>query len=226
MALDSVLMIGGLALEAALVAVLLYRRTWGRMPAFCVYAAWLLLSDAALVFSILILHRSVLKILVMDSVVDAGLRGMLFTELWWKLLRRYRRDIRPFAIFVVGVALVLAGLLLWPLAGTALTIYFLGLSRFAEHLSQDVSLVTAACAVVLVITAKALDIRWTGLEYRAAVGFGLFSMVSFATAVVTGRTVLPVELAHRFDQGVSVCFAGLMVYWIVGFWNGRQHGRA
>jgi hypothetical protein len=216
MKLDSALLTAGIAIEAAVLGLALYRQIWRKLPLFLVYCIWAILSDAV-AFAISFSQSGYsLNFYFAETAVDSVLQFIVFIELAWSVLRPLRSRLSRNGIWVIAAMILAASGVIWPFANIS------GLSSpsRAWHLmiqmQQTVSSLRILCFLVLAGCSQLLALGWRDRELQVATGFGFYSLVSIAVAILNAH----MTTARQFSilsPVVSISFLISMVYWVFSF---------
>jgi len=93
MSLDNALWLVGVATEAAVVGLLVYRRVWRTLPIFFAYCAWDLLGAAVAYPIIRFFPASYFAVYLAQIVVESALELGILVELTWSVLRPFRASL-------------------------------------------------------------------------------------------------------------------------------------
>jgi hypothetical protein len=106
--------------------------------------------------------------------------------------------------------------LIVPLAAWTVPQYFPILYKFYVHLQQAFAVLRVAFVLALVWWSSLLGMRWSDRELRIATGFGFYSIVALAVAILhTHQAVGP--LYHWLDEVAAVSYLAALAYWILAF---------
>lgn len=214
--LDNLLVIGGMVLEAALVALLWHKRVYRPLPFFSLYLAWGLVSDSIM----LILQRRYashyIDIFLGEMSIDTVLQYLVLVELSWSVLQPYRASL-PRRVLVI-IPLVLAGLgaITWPLANLRGFEGFPAQWHFLAHLQASIAVLRVLFFLVIAGGSHLLALGWRDRELQVATGLGFFSMVSLAASIVHSYQKLG-HGYHVVDIAVSASYALSLFYWLGSF---------
>ena len=207
-------------LEAILLAVLSYRKTYRALPFFFNYIVWTLLSDIA-VFA---LDRSqpslMLPIYVTQTVVEAGFEFLVLIELAWSALQSVWIYLPRHPRIQLGFLIACLGIAFWPMAGKTMPANIAHDALFAVHFIQTAAMLRIACFILLAAFSKYLILSWKDREFRVAAGLAFYSMISLFIAVLE-RRLLSESQYQFFDHIVVLSYILTLTYWIISF--SRQH---
>jgi hypothetical protein len=202
--------------EAAVLGLMLYRQIWCKLPLFLVYCIWAILSDAV-AFAISLSQAGYgLNFYFAETVVDSVLQFIVFIELAWSVLRPLRSRLSRNGIWWIAAMILAASGMIWPFAD----ISELSSPSRAWHLmiqmQQTVSILRILCFLVLAGCSQLLALGWRDRELQVATGFGFYSLVSIAVAVLTTRTTTALQFSMLYPV-VAVSFLIAMIYWVFSF---------
>lgn len=214
---DTALFLAGLASEAAIVILLLFKRVYRTLPLFFLYIAWSLLSDAV---ERALLHQfpsADMRIYLAGTLIDSLLQFGVLVELSMSVLRPVRAALPRAAIIVVCIIVALICAAIWPFAKTP------GLDQIsiAGRLIVHSQLTFAALRILFFLAlagfSQLLSIGWRDRELQIATGLGFFSIVSLSVALLHTNQAPGVAQYHILEQLVSASYLCSIGYWIVSF---------
>jgi hypothetical protein len=218
--LEHVLWKAGVAAEAALLAILLYRRTYKAFPVFCLYIAWCLVSDLADYY---VNGHFRLATITATAAVDLAITSLFQVGV---LLEVSRSVLRPMAKFLPRWTLPAIGLLIvaivaavWPLAKIPGSQAFNPASRLLIHFQQSFSILIILFFLVLAGCSQLLSIGWKDRELQIATGLGVYSMTSLAVALMHTHqsAVSQYRQYHLLDNLQSGVYFCSLSYWVFSF---------
>jgi hypothetical protein len=207
----------GIVSEAALFGVLIYRRVWRKLPVFFAYCTWALLGDA---FAYGLREWSSggygMTFYVTITALDLALQLSVLVELSWSVLHPLRPYLSRKALFVVTGVILLTGAAIWPSAN----IPGLAVPSQAWHsliqLQQTASILRILLFIVLAGCSHFLSLGWRDRELQVATGFGFYSLVSLAVAILNTRQATAAQFNHLY-WGVAASFICSLIYWAISF---------
>jgi hypothetical protein len=214
--LDNILWFAGIAAEAAVVWLLLYKRVWRTLPVFCVYCAWALLSDGGNYAVQRFFNDSYTTTYLAEAIADSALQFAVLIELAWSVLRPMRTSLPRSALLAIAVLIAAAAAAIWPFAGIQ------GLSSFSTewrnlvHVQQTASILRILFFLVLAGCSQLLSIGWRDRELQVATGLGFYSIVSVAVAILHSRQGMG-QAYRNLNRFVAVSYLCSLVYWVVSF---------
>ena len=216
MSSDQALLIAGVVTEAAVLGLMLYRQIWRKLPLFLVYCIWALLSDGV-AFTISFFPTGYgFRFYFAETVIDFVLQFIVLTELAWSVLRPLRSRLSRRALWLIAAAILVVSGAIWPFADIS------GLSSPSKlwhvmiQLQQTVSILRILFFLVIAGCSQLLALGWRDRELQVATGFGFYSLVSIAVAVVNSRLANTSQY-EKLYQVVSVSFLLSMFYWVFSF---------
>jgi hypothetical protein len=216
MKLESVLLTAGLGTEAAVIGLVLYRQIWRKLPLFLVYCIWAILSDSVAYAISFSPSGYGLNFYFTETVIDSVLQFIVFIELAWSVLRPLRSRLSRNGIWVIAAMILAASGLIWPFAD----ISGLASPSRAWHLmiqmQQTVSILRILFFLVLAGFSQLLALGWRDRELQVATGFGFYSLVSIAVAILNAH----MTTARQFSilsPVVSISFLISLTYWVFSF---------
>lgn len=216
MAIDTAIWLAGIAGEAVLVGLLIWKREYRSLPFFFAYVLWALIVDCGM----LILHAASSKLYVPFYVVEVPLDSLLqygiLVELSWSVLRPFRASLPRWIVPGISVTVAVLAACAWPFANIK---GFVGLPAnwpFLLHLEQVFAILRILFFLVLAAGSHALSIGWRDRELQVATGLGIFSLVSLAGAIVHTHQVYGAnfKLVYRF---IAISYLCSLLYWLYSF---------
>ena len=214
---NSILSVAGIAGEIAVIGVLLYRRTWLSLPFFFAYSAWSLISDAGNTLVLHFFQSAYLNTYVVGKIVDSGLQFCVLVELAWSVFRPFRSSLPKQTIWVLGVLIFGAGLLIWPFALTAAMAHMTREWQLFFRLDQTVTLLRILVLLVLAGCSQLLSIGWRDRELQIATGLGFYSLVAVAVSAIRAHAGNVPHHYHQLDQMLVASYVGSLAYWVFSF---------
>jgi hypothetical protein len=216
---DSLLFAYGMAAEAALILVLIRTRAYRTLPAFLFYLCWSLLSDA-LVFKLQSLPKvTYYRVYEVQMLIDATLMFAVLVELAWSVLRPLRASLPRHAWIGIAGFILLAEIILWPLAGYMLPTHVAPEAEFFVHLQQVPAILRVVIFFAMAGFSQVIGIGWRNRELQVATGLGFYSILSLAIAVLhthqpgVGNT----PQYHWLDEMGTAGYVSALTYWVVAF---------
>jgi hypothetical protein len=218
--LDNKFLIAGLAVEVAILGLLLYRRVWRTLPIFCLYVFWTLLSDGGA--GVIRRHfpdpasHSYFVVFFVSTAVDSALQIGVLIELAWSILRPIRPSLSYRALITVALIILAAGAAIWPFAGTHDLANMPAAFRNLVHVQQTTSILRILFFLALAASSQLLSIGWRDRELQVATGLGFYSIISLA--VVLWRSNEGVRPQYLLmNRIVTASYFCSMLYWVFSF---------
>jgi hypothetical protein len=223
--LDTAVLFASIVGEALVCGLLLRRKMWRTLPCFCAYVFWNLASDLAA--SLILWKLSGMSGLIYvryyfaQTIVDSLLQFAVLVELAWSVLSPVRHSLPRLSLVVLSVLIALAGLAIWPLAGTAVPQNFVGLSVIFFQLQETFAILRVACFLIMASFSQLLSIGWRDRELQIASGLGFYSIISLLVALFHSHQAQGPEY-HWPDQALSLSYVGTLSYWTYSFATKEQ----
>jgi len=215
--LDIALWYGNLAMAAALLGLLSYRRAWRTFPAFCLYTLWSFTGDAGL----LIIDRPSFRSLYVsaysiDLIVSSILEFCVLVELAWSVFRPYRSFLPRATPFALAGFICVIGIAVWPF--TAIQGLFQTSITYSVllRLEQVFSVQRVLFFLVLIAGCHLLSIGWRDRELQVATGLGFYSLASLAVEVAQSHLAFSSFYVH-LNRIVVFSYACSLLYWVFCF---------
>lgn len=233
MSLDAILWFSASVAEAAVIALLLYRRVWRSFPVFTVYSVWTLLASVSM-YAILhgysrashaAAYSLYVTVYLATVIVDSTILFGVLLELAWSVLRPVRSALPRVALLVVGVLILVVGAAIWPFAA------FPGASHMPRNvgelmrLQQTFSILRVVVFMVLAGLSQMLSIGWRNRELQIATGLGFTSFVGVAVAMLHTHQSTWAQYSHWSELVVASYLCSLL-YWVVSFAQQEEQRRA
>lgn len=213
---DSVVAMAGIATEALVLLLLVYRHGFRTLPVFTSYLAWSLFSDLG--ESAITKHypSAYLIIYVVGLAVDSLFQFGVLLELSRSVLKPVAKLLPRWTSLAVAVLIILICAIIWPFAKSSVFTAFTGQERLLVHLQQTFSILRVLFFLALAGCSQLLSIGWRDRELQVATGLGFFSMISIAVSVLHTRPALYSQY-HRMDQIVAASYLCSLLYWVFCF---------
>lgn len=211
--MDKVLVIAGIAVEVAFIALLTRKRFYRCMPFFYGYMAFGLINDLAL---FLIQHRypaHFLQAFIVQMCIDSAMQYVVLVELAWCVLKPARTTLPRGTLVGLSVVVLAAGAACWPFCGRA---NVPAPWHFLTSVQESTSILRILFFLVLVAGCQLLSLGWRDRELQVATGLGCYSLVSFAATLLHTHQKVGVSY-HWVDIIVSLSYVSSQVYWIASF---------
>jgi hypothetical protein len=216
MSLDNTFSVVGIMSEAAVLGLLLYRCVWRILPVFCVYCAWVLISNAGLYAVFSFFPSSYLTAYLAETVVESALEFGVLVELAWSVLRPLRASLPRGAPLVVAGLVLSLGAAIWPFAAIPGFGSLPPEWHLLMRLLQTTSILRVLFFLVLAGCSQLLSIGWRDRELQVATGLGFYSLVSLAVAMLHTHLTLGPQYEH-LNQVVVASYICSLLYWVFSF---------
>ena len=223
--LDAILWFSFCAAEAALVALLLYRRTWRTFPFFLSYNAWALIGGLAAVVVFHQYRSSYATWYLVQTILDSALLCGVLIELAWSILRPARASLSRRALIPLVGLILAVGAAIWPFASLSSLAGTSGKTHLIVHLQQTVSIMQIIFLLALIGSSQLLSIGWRDRELQIATGLGFYSVCDIAAAALHTHETSLVQYRH-LDQALIGTWICSLAYWIVSFAQKEAERRA
>lgn len=222
MSYESILATLSVTGEILVLVMLLRSKVWRNLPLFCIYTAWTLIGDLALIT----LQRQMpsntfFRWYIAETAVDSIFLFTVLVELAWSVLRPIRASLPRISLYILGGLIALAAVAVWPLVAKTSQPGFGPDSMLLFHLQETAAILRVGCFLVLASFSQLLSIGWRDRELQIATGFGFYSIITLIVAVLHSR-VMPADQYHWLDMAVSVGYVGTLSYWVVSFSTKEQ----
>ena len=216
MTLENALTLAGIGAEAAVIVVLVYRKSFKGFPVFCAYLVWGLVSDLGGYFVREHYQSVYFRVYLVQMAIDSLLQFGVLLELSRSVLRPLAKFLPRWTSIGVGILIALICALIWPFANSPAFSGFRGEEQLLVHLQQTFSILRILFFLALAGGSQLLSIGWRDRELQIATGLGIYSMASVTVLVLhTRQTFFP--LYHRMDQFVAASYLCSLVYWVFCF---------
>jgi hypothetical protein len=216
MSLDNALSLAVIVIEAAVLGLLLYRRTWRVLPVFCLYLTCDLFGSVVLYEVLRLFPTAYFDLYLADLVIDSILEFAVLVELAWSVLRPLRSSLPRGSLIVVAGLVVALGAAIWPFAvipgfGSSLPGW-----HFLVRLQQTTSILRVLFFLALAGCSQLLSIGWRNRELQVATGLGIYSLASLVVAMLhTHQSMRP--FYGQLNQIVIASFLCSLLYWAFSF---------
>lgn len=233
MTLNAILWFLATVAEAAVVALLYYRRVWRSFPVFSLYSVWTLLASIS-VYAIL--HGSsqashapaysvYVTVYLVTVIVDSTMLFGVLVELAWSVLRPVRTSLPRGALLAVGVLIFAAGAAIWPFASLPGVGHMPREVGGLMRIQQTFSILRVVVFVALAGLSQLLSIGWRNRELQIVTGLGFNSLVGVAVAMLHTHQSTWAQYSH-WNELVVASYLCSLLYWVVSFAQQEQERRA
>jgi hypothetical protein len=214
--LATIFWIAGSVGEAAVIALLLYRRFWRSFPVFLLYSIWTLVGSIA---AYVIMHRyasAYVTDYIVEMIVDSVLMFGVLVELAWSVLRPLRASLPRSALLVVAGLILILGAVIWPFAGISVAANLSREMGILGRLQQTSSILSVLVFLVLAGGSQLLSIGWRDRELQIATGLGFISLAGLAVAMLHAHETSWAQYRELNEFWVASYLCSLL-YWVVSF---------
>jgi hypothetical protein len=217
--LDTALMWIGIVAQAGLAALLIRTRVYKRLPLFCIYVLWGMISDS---LGILVSTRFAgiyPRYFVYQMALDCILQFSVLVELAWSVLKPLQSSLPRWTVPAIAGLILIAGLAVWPISGSTVMHGLPPEWHLFLRLRQTSSMLQILFFVLLAAGSHLFSISWRDREMQVATGLGFYSLVNLAVSLIHAQ--LPQQIAytyyHKVDEILPVCYFCALMYWAVNF---------
>jgi len=215
--LDLAIQLASFLAEALVIGLLFYRRMWRTLPLFCTYCIWDISSNSILIAIQHFAPKIAFHALFIDVALDSALIFCVLVELAWSVLRPIRSSLPRSALLLIAILILVAAATIWPFAALQNLSQATTREGFLyTQLLQTTSILRILFFLVLAGGSQLMSIGWRDRELQVATGFGMFSIVSLAVAVIqTHLTTLSVY--NKLFLASGAAYLGCLLYWVFSF---------
>jgi hypothetical protein len=215
--LDTALIWIGLAAQAGLVALLVWRRVYKRLPLFCLYMMWGLISDPLGLLLSTRFPSTYTHYFLYEMPLDCLLQFCVLVELAWSVLKPLQSSLPRWTVPGIAGLILLAGVAVWPISGSTLMHGLPQQWHLILRLRQTASMLQILFFVVLAGGSHLFSISWRDRELQVATGLGFYSLVNLAVSLLHAQMPQLNHSYHRLDQILPITYFCALVYWAVNF---------
>jgi hypothetical protein len=211
---DTAILITFSIAEAALLLLLLLRRAWLTLPAFCAYIASAMISD--ITYCVIFAHSSRYYFLCfqVEGIVYCALLFLVLVELVWSVLRSSNIQLFPHAVLLVAASIATVGWALWPIALLIDPPIAWLQYQVIMHFQQTLAMLCVVFFIALVAFRCVLSIAWKDRELQVAAGLASVSMVSILVTLLHARIFPRNYSFYWLDIAQRATYLGVLLYWI------------
>ena len=199
MTLDSIdltLWLAGVAMEAVLLGLVIWKRVYRTLPVFSCFFVWCLLSDAGMAIASH-LPNAYLPASIVNISVDALFQLAILAELGRAVVRY--NHIPPPSRIVIGLLAVLAVVLAGSLNKWTIPTQFALLDTIYLVLMQLFAVLRVVFLLTLVWWSSLKGLRWPIRELRIVTGLGVYIIATLSIAILHSHNLGGMEY-HWLDQ--------------------------
>jgi hypothetical protein len=215
MSVESALWIAGVAGEAIVFAILLYRRAWRTFPFFLAYFAWVFLSDGGGFVVVKYFPKSFAPYYLIQSVIEHALEFSVLVEIAWSVLRPIRASLPRRTLPIIVLLVFALAAAVWPISGVHA---FSSWPRYqyVVHVQQTASILRVLLFLLLAACSQLLAIGWRDRELQIATGLGFYSLVSLFAAMMHMHETSMVQYRQMNELPVA-SYLCTLAYWTFAF---------
>lgn len=221
MALDTNLVLISSLLQAFVVALLIFRKIYLKLPLFSSYQVWLLLvygANAAVASRYPIYYQ---RIFVVASIIDAAFMFCVLVELSMAVLSPLRSALPRWTVFAVAALLAVAFAVIWPFAKPPGFTALQPLSQIQVHLETTTAVLRILFFLALAGCSQWLSLGWRDRELQIGTGLGFYSFVALSVTLLhmnLGTSNYDsLQTYHMLDQVAAGGYILSLLYWVVSF---------
>src|SRR6185312_3573134 len=221
MALDTNLELISSLLQALVIALLVFRKIYKKLPLFSSYQVWLLLAygASAAVASHYPLYYQ--RIFVVASLIDAAFMFCVLVELSMAVLSPLRSALPRWTVFAVAALIAVAFAVIWPFAKPAGFNALQPLSQIQVHLETTTAVLRILFFLALAGCSQWLSLGWRDRELQIGTGLGFYSFVTLSVTLLhmnlgtSNHDAL--QTYHMLDQVAVGGYILSLLYWAISF---------
>ncbi|HEY1767659.1 MAG TPA: hypothetical protein VGG26_08390 [Terracidiphilus sp.] len=219
MSLEATAFIAGNVAEAVVVAMLVYRRAWQKLPFFCIYSLECLIGS--LVYSVIehrFSTRALFNTYFYESILDFALQFCVLVEVAWSVFRPYRKSLPRATVWILGILIAGAGLAIWPFTSAVAPVHsaLAAQWRLLVRLQQSASILRILLFVLLAGCSRLLSIGWKDRELQVATGLGFYSLVSLTVTFWHSHQTTAVQYVG-LEGLLAASYLCSLLYWAFSF---------
>ena len=214
--LDNAIWLANIVTEAAVVALLTYRRVWRNFPFFFLYCAWDMLDNVANLVIFRSFHDKYLTAYLVETAIDSVLEFGILVELSRSILRPFRSSVHWGTLLAAAFVILAVGAAIWPFSGIQGLANLGSETRILMRVEQTSSILRILFFLLLAGCSQLLSIGWRDRELQIATGLGFYSFFSLAIAMVQTHQIFFSQYRHLNLFVVASYFCSLL-YWVVCF---------
>jgi hypothetical protein len=212
--IDLTLLLGSMALEVILIALLVWRRIYQTLPAFVSFMAWELCCNAIGIRALQLSFHAYLWFYIVGLAANTLFQFFVLAELV-KVVLRINRTSAPSRIMVL-ILIALTSFLLWSLTRWAVFPNMSPLNLFFQHMRQVLAVFWVALQLTIALMSRIKNLHWPDRELRIVTGIGFTSIVSL-TVIILHTHPMTRSQFHLLDQIVIASYFGVLAYWVLSF---------
>jgi hypothetical protein len=216
--LNDILEFTGMAFEAAVLGLFIYRRAWRTLPVFCIFCAWALTSDIGDYLISHYLPNRYLTTYFVDTIVTSILQFCVLVEVAWSVFRPFRSSLPRYTVLILGVLVAAVGIAIWMFVDSSALIHAHAPLewRLLLRLKQTVTILRIVFFLILASFSHLLSIGWRDRELQITTGLGFYSLAALTISVFQSHQSIGSHY-RRLDQFLVATYACSLLYWVFCF---------
>ena len=214
---ESIILMCGMAAEAAIILLLVKGRVHRTFPIFFVFLCWSLVSDLTLYcIRVSCSQDTFFQVYRVQLILDSLMIFALLVEVAWSVLRPIRNSLPKYSWVGIAVLIALGSLILWPIAGFAAPAGVATDGLNLIRLQQTPAILRAVFFLALAAFSHVLSIGWRDRELQITTGLGFYSIISLAVTVAHTHQAVGAGY-HWLDELGGVSYLAALMYWVYSF---------
>lgn len=206
----------GIVVEAAVISVLVWRRTYKSLPIFFSYIAWSLAGDSTMLVLRALFCSHSLAPFEFETYVDSLFQYLVLIELAWAVLRPIQRSMPKGLLLGISLIIAASAVLAWPLSAIKDTPGIPWHLLVVFHAQRTFAILRILFFLVLACSSQFLRIGWRDRELQVATGLGFYSLVSLAGTVVHSHQSYGMPY-YYVEVAIGCSYLLSLVYWVYCF---------
>jgi len=216
--LDTTFLLIGILAEAAILGLLLFRRTYRKLPLFTAYVAWSVVNDIGYRLLRRQFPDSEFRIYLVSAIIDACFVFCVLIEISMSVLEPIRASLPRWTVFAVSGLIAVVCCIIWPFAKSPGIEQAGQTYQWIDHLTLTTAVARVLLFLLLAGLSQLLSLGLRDRELQLATGFGFYSLVGLFAAMLHHSVGAPDSAQfHRVDQFVSASYLISLFYWIFSF---------
>lgn len=209
--------LSGMVAEAAIILLMIRRRTFTAFPIFFFYLCWSLFSDALLYYIRVDHSDSFFRVYSVQLIIDSVMIFAVLVELVWSILRPIRNSLPKYSIVGIAVLIAIGALVIWPIAGFVAPSHLSSAGMMFFRLQQTSAILRAVFFLALAAFSQLLSISLRDRELQIATGLGFYSIASLLVTVLHTHQTVGYSSYTWLDRSVGISYLAALVYWAYCF---------
>jgi hypothetical protein len=209
--------LAGISGMVVVLVLLSYRRIWRTLPIFFAYCIWDLTANLVTGAASRFYPQILFHVYFTQVIIDSAFQFCVLVELAWSVLRPLRASLPRTTPWLIGILILVAGAAIWPFANlSSLAQVTTREGQLFFQLQQTVSILRILFFLLLAGGSQLLSIGWRDRELQVATGFGVYSMVGLAVAVMQTHLTTAAQYQH-LGEVVAGAYCVSLLYWVFCF---------